>query len=30
VFLAITIADSTLAITGVLAFRRGKWKLQKV
>jgi Na+-driven multidrug efflux pump len=30
VFLAITIAESTLAITGVLAFRRGKWKLQKV
>jgi putative MATE family efflux protein len=30
VFLAITIAESTLAIAGVLAFRRGKWKLQKV
>jgi putative MATE family efflux protein len=30
VFLAITIAESTIAIAGILAFRRGKWKQQKV
>ncbi len=30
VFLAITIAESTLAVVGVLAFRRGKWKQQRV
>lgn len=30
VFLAIPIAESVLAVASVLAFRRGKWKLQKV
>lgn len=29
-FLAITIAESTLAVAGILAFRRGRWKNQKV
>jgi putative MATE family efflux protein len=29
IFLAITISESTLAVVGVLAFRRGKWK-QKI
>jgi Na+-driven multidrug efflux pump len=30
VFLAIAIAQSTLAVVGVLAFRRGTWKAQRV
>lgn len=30
VFLAITIAESLLAVVGILAFRRGTWKLRKV
>jgi putative MATE family efflux protein len=30
VFLAMAIAESTLAVVGMLAFRRGKWKLQKI
>ena len=30
VFLAITIAESTLAVVGFFAFRRGSWKAQKV
>ena len=30
VFLSIPIADSVLAIVGVIAFRTGKWKAQKV
>lgn len=30
VFLAITIAESLLAVVGVYVFRRGKWKLQSV
>jgi putative MATE family efflux protein len=30
VFLAITIAESTVAVVGVLAFRRGRWKQQVV
>jgi putative MATE family efflux protein len=30
VYIAITIAFSTLAVTGVLLFRRGKWKEKKV
>jgi putative MATE family efflux protein len=30
VFLAITISESVLAVVGVLAFRRGKWKLRVV
>jgi len=30
VFLAITISESTIAVVGVLAFRRGRWKQQKI
>ena len=30
IFAAIAISQSTIAVTGMLAFRRGKWKLQKV
>jgi Na+-driven multidrug efflux pump len=30
VFLAITIAESTIAVVGVLLFRRGRWKQQKI
>jgi putative MATE family efflux protein len=30
VFLAITIAESTLAVVGILAFRRGRWKERKI
>jgi len=30
VFMAITIAESTLAVVGVLAFRRGRWKTRKI
>jgi putative MATE family efflux protein len=30
VFIAITVANSTLAVVAVLLFRRGRWKLRKV
>jgi len=30
VFLAITLAESVLAVVGVLVFRRGRWKQQKI
>ncbi|HKP84457.1 MAG TPA: MATE family efflux transporter [Blastocatellia bacterium] len=30
VFLAITIAESTIAVVGMLAFRRGRWKTRKI
>ena len=30
VFLAITIAESTIAVVGILAFRRGRWKERKI
>jgi putative MATE family efflux protein len=30
VFLAITIAESVIAVVGVLAFRRGRWKTKKI
>ena len=30
VFVAIPIAFSTLAVVGILAFRRGRWKQQKI
>lgn len=30
IFAAITISQSAIAVIGMLAFRRGKWKLQKV
>jgi len=30
VFLAITISESTIAVVGVLAFRRGRWKMRKI
>ena len=30
VFIAITVAESLLAVVGVLVFRRGKWKLREV
>ena len=29
-FLAVPIAESVLAVTGVLVFRRGMWKKQKI
>ena len=30
VFMAITVAESLIAVVGMLAFRRGKWKTRKV
>jgi Na+-driven multidrug efflux pump len=30
VFLAIAIAESLLAVVGMLVFRRGKWKMKRV
>jgi Na+-driven multidrug efflux pump len=30
IFLAITIAETTIAVVGMLAFRRGRWKTQKI
>jgi Na+-driven multidrug efflux pump len=30
VFLAITISESVLALVGIWAFRRGRWKRQKI
>lgn len=30
IFLAITIAESTLAVVGIIMFRRGRWKKQKI
>jgi Na+-driven multidrug efflux pump len=30
VFLAITIAESVLAVVGILAFRAGRWKKQQI
>jgi len=30
VFLAITIAESTIAVVGILAFRRGRWRERKI
>jgi hypothetical protein len=30
VFIAITVAFSTLAVASALLFRRGRWKLKKV
>jgi putative MATE family efflux protein len=30
VFLAITIAESTIAVVGMFAFRRGRWKTRKI
>jgi putative MATE family efflux protein len=30
VFLSITIAESTIAVVGILAFRRGRWKERKI
>lgn len=30
VFLAITISESTIAVAGILAFRRGRWKKRKI
>jgi putative MATE family efflux protein len=30
VFLAITISESTIAVVGVICFRRGRWKLRKI
>lgn len=30
VFLAITVAESILAVVGILAFRRGRWKKQRI
>ena len=30
VFLAITLAESAVAVVGILAFRRGRWKQQVV
>ena len=30
VFLAITVAESILAVIGVVVFRRGRWKAQRI
>jgi putative MATE family efflux protein len=30
IFLAITIAETTIAVVGMLAFRRGRWKTRKI
>jgi Na+-driven multidrug efflux pump len=30
VFIAITVAESILAVVGILVFRRGKWKEKQV
>jgi Na+-driven multidrug efflux pump len=30
IFLAITISESTIAVIGVLVFRRGRWKERKI
>jgi Na+-driven multidrug efflux pump len=30
VFIAITVAESLIAVVGMLVFRRGRWKLRRV
>jgi hypothetical protein len=30
VFIALTLADSTLAVVSAVLFRRGRWKVKKV